>query len=78
VVFAAYRLGQRVFEPSPQALGGSQSRSVGFAEKKRAMYPLFVGRFKPVDGPKGSNDDPICALCDRRVSVGPVGLHKSI
>jgi hypothetical protein len=41
------------------------------------MCPLFVGRFKPVDGPKGSDDDPNCALSDRRVSVGPFGFTPS-
>jgi hypothetical protein len=56
----------------------SQSRSAGFADRKGAMYPLFVGRFDPVDALRESDNDPNSAVRDCRVSAGPFGLHKPI
>ena len=35
-------------------------------------------RFDPVDGLRESDNDTNCAVCDCRVSVGPLGLHKPL
>jgi hypothetical protein len=42
------------------------------------LYLLSVRRFDSVDGSRKRDNDPNCALCDRRGGVGPVGLHQPV
>ena len=72
-----HRLGQRVFETYRCKPFGLAERSAGFTERKGAMYPLSLS-VQPGRRPEGDDNDPNCALCDCRVSVGPLGLHKPI
>jgi hypothetical protein len=46
--------------------------------RERARCIRCRCRFDPVDGLRESDNDPNCALCVCRVSVGPLGLHKPI
>jgi len=47
-------------------------RTAGLVGRKGAMYPLSIRRFDPVEGHMESDNDPNCALCDCRVSGGPL------
>jgi hypothetical protein len=73
----ANRLGKGVFEPAVANPSGSQSRAAGFIGRKGAMYPLYRSSV-PVSVLRESDNDANCALCDCRVSVGPLGLHQPL
>jgi hypothetical protein len=75
--------GRRI-SPS-QRDGRVRARPAGFRDlrldksrdRARCTCLPLVG-FGSFGGLKGSDDDPNCGLCDRRVSVGPLGLHKPL
>jgi hypothetical protein len=69
----------RLTEIATRKPGRKFSRSAaGFVERKGAMYLLFVGRFDSLDSPGKKDNDPNCALCDCRVSLWPLCLHKPL
>ena len=52
--------------------------TAGLLDGKGALYLLPVRQFVSGEGPRKSDNDPNCGLCDFRVSVGPLGLHKPL